>query len=52
MIIQLDRLNELLQRKIESTLKERHLNEEDVEISVNGSKIEIKIIATGEMLKL
>ncbi len=52
MNVQLNQLNELAQRKVESELKERKLTKEDIVIDVNLSKIEIRIISTGEIIKI
>lgn len=51
MQIQLEQLNELLQKRVEKALKERNLKKEDIQISVNGAKIEIRILSTNEELK-
>ncbi len=51
MVVQLEQLNELLQKKVENVLKERNLNQEDIQITVNGAKIEIIVVSTHEVLK-
>lgn len=51
MFVQIEQLNELLQKKVEAELKERKLTKDDIQISVNGAKIEIIVIATNEVLK-
>lgn len=52
MQIQLEQLNELLQKKVKNALEERNLKKEDIQITVNGAKIEISIRSTNEELKL
>lgn len=51
MQVQLEQLNELVQKKVEKALKERDLKKEDIQISVNGAKIDIIICSTKEELK-
>lgn len=51
MRVQLEQLNELLQKKVEQALKEQKLTKDDIEITVNGAKIEIVVAATQEPLK-
>ncbi len=50
MIIQITQLNELMQKKVMNELKERNLSLSDVNISVNGAKITITILATKETI--
>ena len=51
MLVQLEQLNELLQKKVKNELKERNLSKDDIQITVNGAKIEIVVLTTNEILK-
>ncbi len=50
MIIQIEQLNELMQKKIQTELKDRNLTPADVSVSVEGAKISVTILATNEVI--